>query len=240
MHWYNETESTNTDAKRLAQDGAPHGTVIIAGRQTGGRGRMGRSFLSPAGSGIYMSVILRPRQRADRLLHLTCAAAVAMCDAVQTVCGFRPQAKWINDLVWQGKKLGGILTELSLAPDGQVQYAIVGIGLNVLSAPQALSDMADSLTHAAGRPVDPAAVAAAMIEALWRMDLTDKAGLMERYRADCLTLGREIMVLRGDERLYGTAADLTEDGNLTVRLTDGSVITVGSGEVSVRGMYGYT
>ena len=123
--------STNTHAKNLAADGAPHGTVLIANHQTGGRGRMGRSFHSPAGSGIYLSVILRPDHLPGELMHLTCAAAVAMCDAVERCCGLRPGIKWTNDLVVGKRKLGGILTELSIDPKtGLVDYAIVGIGIN--------------------------------------------------------------------------------------------------------------
>ncbi len=239
LHWHYETESTNTDAKRLARAGAPQGTVILAGRQTGGRGRMGRTFLSPEGTGIYLSLILRPEEKAARLQHLTCAVAVAVCDAIEVSCGFRPRVKWINDLVWKGKKLGGILTELSLAADGSVAYAIVGIGLNVSAVPEGVADMADCLCSAAGKTLDPAKIAAALIEALWRMDLSRKASLMDRYRADCLTLGREVVLLRGDEKLYGKALALTDDGSLTVQLADGTTITAASGEVSVRGMYGY-
>lgn len=223
----------------MAEAGAPQGTVVLAGHQTAGRGRMGRQFLSPANSGIYMSVILRPTQKATELLHLTCAVAVAMCDAVEAVCGFRPQVKWINDLVWQNKKLGGILTELSLRPDGTVNYAVVGIGINVQAVPEAMAHMADCLSSAAGKSIDPAALAAAMVDNLSRLDLSQKEQLMDRYRDDCLTLGKEVVILRADEKLYGTALSLADDGDLTVKLTDGSLISVSSGEVSVRGMYGY-
>ena len=122
--------STNTLAKELAQAGAPHGTVLIADAQTGGRGRMGHSFHSPAGSGIYLSVILRPNCHASQLMHLTCATGVAMCSAVKATTGITPGIKWTNDLVCGTNKLGGILTELSLEPDGHVRYAVVGIGIN--------------------------------------------------------------------------------------------------------------
>ena len=106
VHWFDTIDSTNTYAKALAQSGAPQGTVVIADRQTGGRGRMGRSFSSPGGMGIYLSMILRPECEATELMHLTCAVAVAMCDAVEGVSGFRPQVKWINDLMAKGKKTG--------------------------------------------------------------------------------------------------------------------------------------
>ena len=107
--YYRDTiPSTNTEAKAMAAAGAPHGTVILADSQTAGRGRLGRSFCSPADSGIYMSVILRPACPPAALMHLTCAAGVAVCNAVETAVGIRPGIKWINDLVLRGKKLGGI------------------------------------------------------------------------------------------------------------------------------------
>ena len=109
LYWYDTIDSTNNRAKELAREGAPHGTVVTSGCQTAGRGRMGRSFHSPEGLGIYLSVILRPNCPPDQLMHLTSCAAVAMCDAVQKVSGLRPGIKWVNDLILNKKKLGGIL-----------------------------------------------------------------------------------------------------------------------------------
>ena len=247
LRWYDTIGSTNDEAKRLAQSGAAHGTVLLAGHQTGGRGRMGRSFHSPAGKGIYLSVILRPNCLPTELMHLTCAAGVAMCDAVAQTAGFRPGIKWTNDLVWQTKKMGGILTELSVDPiTGLVRYAIVGIGINcnhtTADFPPELQGMASSLSEVSGRPVNYVAVAAAMVQSLHRMDgilLQERAHLLQAYRKDCITLGQQIVVIRGAEYQYGTALDVDEEGGLVVHFTDGTVKTVTSGEVSVRGMYGY-
>ena len=130
LHYFESIESTNTHAKKLAQQGAPHGTVLLANTQTGGRGRMGRSFQSPPDSGIYMSVILRPKCLARELMHLTCATATAAVEAIVASTGFRPGIKWTNDLVSGKKKLGGILTELSANAQGEVDWVIVGIGIN--------------------------------------------------------------------------------------------------------------
>lgn len=247
LHWYDTIDSTNTKAKELAKGGAPHGTVLIAGSQTGGRGRLGRSFSSPAGMGVYLTVILRPHCKPAKLMHLTCAAAVAMCDAVEQSAGLRPGIKWTNDLVYEKKKLGGILTELSPDPiTGLVDYAIIGIGINCCQTsadfPPEIQDMAVSLSMVSGKTVLPAHLAAAMIEALIAMDrslLTEKEKLMDSYRKNCITLGQEILLVRGEETQYGTAIDLDAEGGLVVRFADGSVRTVTSGEVSVRGMYGY-
>lgn len=245
--WFDCTDSTNTQAKRLAAAGAPHGTVLIADRQTGGRGRMGRSFQSPGGMGIYLSVILRPDCSAQALMHLTCATAVAMCDAVEQAAQLRPSIKWTNDLVVGTKKLGGILTELSVDPQtGNVDYAVIGIGLNCCQnkadfSPE-LQEMATSVSMATGQPIHRAAVAVAMIQALFSMDrtlLSGRSAMLDSYRRDCITLGKHVVIVRGDERRYATAENIAEDGALVVTYDDGTREAVSSGEVSVRGMYGY-
>ena len=239
--------STNTAARELAKQGAPSGTVLIADRQTGGRGRMGRTFHSPGGLGLYFSLILRPQCHAAELMHLTCAVAVASCEAVEDATGLRPGIKWTNDLVHGTKKLGGILTELGLKPDGTVDYAIVGIGINCCHTPEDFPDdirtIAASLAMVTGTPVDRSRLAAALMEALYRMNgrlLTGVDAMLEHYRADCITLGQEISLVRSDGIIrYGTAVDIDREGGLVVRFPDGSLETVTSGEVSVRGMYGY-
>ena len=245
--WFDTIESTNTRAKELAAQGAPHGTVLIADRQTGGRGRLGRSFHSPAGTGIYLSLILRPNCAPSELMHLTCAAAVAACDAVEAACGIRPGIKWTNDLVWGKKKLAGILTELGLSPAGTVSHAVIGIGINCCQEeadfPPELQEMAGSLHSVTGLTINRAQVAAALLDALYRMDrqlLTDRSGIMARYRSDCITLGREISLVKADGSIrHGTALDIDETGALVVAFGDGARETVTSGEVSIRGMYGY-
>lgn len=245
--YFDSIDSTNTQAKLLAAQGAPHGTVLIADHQTGGRGRRGRSFHSPAGTGIYMSVILRPQCAPAGLMHLTCAAAVAMCGAVEESAGFRPGIKWTNDLVFGKRKLGGILTELGFDTAGMVSYAIIGTGVNCCQSlsdfPEDIKDMAGSLATVSGKSIDRAAVAAAMMDAFYRMDrelLTRKADILNRYRADCVTLGKEISAVKADGSIrHGVALDIDEEGGLIVRFADGHTETVNSGEVSIRGMYGY-
>lgn len=237
--------STNTELKRLAPTGIPHGTVLAAGEQVGGRGRLGRSFHSPKGTGVYLSILLRPDCGPQDIMHLTCAAAAAMVEAVEQAADFRPSIKWTNDLVYGHKKLGGILTELGLGQNG-LDYAIIGIGINCLQKkedfPEALQDMAASLSMVAGRPVDPARLAAAMMEALFRMDqklLSGKEEMLDVYRKNCITLGSEISLVRGTEIRHGKALDIDGSGALLVEFSPGQVETVSSGEVSIRGMYGY-
>ena len=244
LYWYDSTDSTNLRLKELAKAGAPQGTVVAAGHQSAGRGRLGRSFHSPQNLGLYLSVLLRPGCRPEQLMHLTCAAAVAVCNGIEALTGIRPGVKWINDLVLSRRKLGGILTELAIdQKTGLVDYAIVGIGINCLHTPadfpQELADIATSFRQE-GVDAEPAALAAGLITALSQLDLFgEKAAIMAQYRADCITLGKSIIICRGDERQPGTALDVAEDGALVVQLEDGSVRQVSSGEVSVRGLYNY-
>ncbi len=245
VQFFSTLPSTNTYAKQLAAQGAPEGTVVIADAQTAGRGRLGRSFDSPAGQGIWMSVILRPDCKPEQLMHLTCAAAVAACDAVERETGHRPGIKWINDLVTDGRKLAGILTELSIdSATGQVDYAVLGIGLNCnqqrVDFPEELRPIACSLAEVTGALVCRSRLIAALIRSFWEMRqaLPRREQIMARYRQDCVTLNQEITVIQGKLRRDGVALSLSDDGALTVAYTDGTAGIVRSGEVSVRPRHG--
>ena len=245
FHYFNTVDSTNNYLKRQALLGAPHGTVAVADSQTGGKGRLGRSFQSPGGVGIYLSMLLRPDCPQEQLMHLTCAVGTAMCDALEEAAGVRPGIKWTNDLVCEKRKLSGILVELLNDTRGKL-CVIIGIGVNccqqLTDFPEELRDRAGSLAMVTGRRIDRPKVAAAMMEALADMDrnlLTGKEAMLEQYRRDCVTLGQKISVVRGDEIRHGTALDIGDDGDLIVRFDDGHTEAVSSGEVSIRGMYGY-
>ena len=240
-------DSTNNYAKKLANEGAPHGTVVLTDHQTGGRGRRGNSFLSPAGKGLYLSVLLRPELPPADVINLTAWIAVAVCDAVEQVIGQRPGIKWTNDLILQHKKLCGILTEMSLeAETGELQYVVAGIGINV-SQDDAdfgteVSQLAISLEQALGRRIRRADLAVAVIRALDRMMADfphEKTAYLERYRADCLTLGREVRLIRKGEAQFAFAQAIDEDFALVVQHRDGTTETVTAGDVSVRGLLGY-
>ena len=247
FHYFEELPSTNDLLKTLARQGAPQGTVLMADRQTGGHGRLGRSFHSPGGVGVYLSALIRPDCVPTELMHLTCAVAVAMCDAVENAFGFRPGIKWTNDLVVGNKKLGGILTELGLDPKtGMVDHAVLGIGINCgqieSDFDESIRSMATSARMVLGHPADRERLIAEMILALEKMDkelLTSPAAILERYRAGCITLGQEVSIVRGDEIRHGRALDIDAEGGLIVRYDSGETGTVTSGEVSVRGLYGY-
>ncbi len=247
LNLFCEVESTNTLLKKMAAAGAPAGTVVIADRQTGGRGRLGRSFLSPGGMGVYLSALIRPNCAPTELMHLTCAVAVAMCDAVEKAFAFRPGIKWTNDLVVENRKLGGILTELGLDPQtGRVDYAVLGIGINCgqteADFDESIRAMATSARMITGREADRELLIAEMVRALEAMDrelLNGPAALLDRYRRDCITLGQAVSIVRGDEVRHARALDIDAEGGLIVRYDSGETGTVTSGEVSVRGLYGY-
>ena len=241
---FDEVTSTNTLLKELGRQGAPAGTVLVADRQTGGRGRLGRSYLSPGGVGVYLSALIRPDCAPTELMHLTCAVAVAMCDAVEAAFGFRPGIKWTNDLVVGTRKLGGILTELGLDPKtGRVSYAVLGIGINCGQAPgdfdESIRNMATSARMVLGKEADRERLIAQMVLALERMELHSPAAMLERYKTDCITLGQRVSIVRGNEVRHALALDVDREGGLVVRCDSGETGTVTSGEVSIRGLYGY-
>lgn len=240
-------DSTNSWAKREALQGAPHGSVFISDEQTGGRGRLGRSFVSPRGRGVYLSVLLRPQCAPAEVAHVTAMAAVATCDAVEQVCGIRPGIKWTNDLILREKKLTGILTEMSAEwESGTLEYLVIGIGVNCnhreTDFPEELRQKATSLYLETGQPVDRNQMAARLMEALFRLSedmLAKKAQWMEQYARDCITLGRPVKILRRDEVRRAMAMGIDENGALLVRYDSGEEGVVFSGEVSIRGINGY-
>ena len=244
-----EVDSTNNYAKKLALSGAADGTVVTANCQTMGRGRMDRVFQSPPDKGVYLTALLRPDLPPDRLLATTALAGIAVCNAVERVCGVRPQVKWPNDPVLKGKKLSGILTELSLeAESGRLEYLIVGIGINVLQEAEDFApdvrNVAASLLQVLDRVVSRPALAAALIEELDKLYEALRTGraapYLDAYRRDCVNLGQTVQLLGGDgSREVVEALDVDELFGLVVRTADGTVKTIRSGEVSVRGMYGY-
>ena len=246
IHCFETIDSTNLQAKALGLQGAPHGTVLIAREQTAGRGRLGRSFHSPVGQGIYLSMLLRPSCHATALMHLTCAVGAAVCDAIEAVTGMRPGIKWTNDLVCGKKKLGGILTELSLDNGGNVNFAVVGIGINCFQKsgdfPPEICDIATSLAQFTGNEPDIPRLVAAILSALQKMSeqlLSHRQQILEQYRKDCVTLGKEISVVTPTTVRHGIAVDIDAEGALLVDFPDGTREAVSSGEVSIRGMYGY-
>lgn len=240
-------DSTNNEIKRRAVGEVPDGLAVAAGEQTGGRGRRGRSFVSPPGKGLYLSVLLKPDCPLAQVPTLTAWSAVAVCDAIEQVCGVRPGIKWPNDVILEGRKLCGILTELELeAETAALRYVVVGIGVNISQkeadfGPE-VAPVAVSLAQALGKAPRRAEVARALLDSLDRLyaDFPQEGGRwLERYRADCLTVGKPIRVLSAGGERGGTALGIDEEFALRVAWEDGREETLSSGEVSVRGLLGY-
>lgn len=234
-------ESTNQTAKGLAQSGAPHGTVVAADSQTGGRGRFGRSFYSPPGVGLYLSAVLRPGVTAEETGMLTIGAAVAVCRAICALSSASPQIKWVNDILIEGRKVGGILTEAASGLEsGMLEYAVVGIGLNYTTAleafPPELQNRAGSLfPKGAPEGLGRNRMAAEILKQLARIaDEGLGRGCLEEYRTRSAVLGKKIWVLRGEKQEEATAVEIDEGGRLVVRWGDGRTESLRSGEVSLQ------
>lgn len=235
-----EVNSTNSLLGQMAAAGAPSGRVLIAERQTGGRGRSGRDFASPEG-GLYLSYLHRPAGSIDSPGALTASAAVAVCSALEELCGLRPGIKWVNDLLLEGKKICGILCE-ALATPGGMAY-IIGVGLNVNTPgeafPPQLRGLAGSIFSLTGRSMDINALARAIAEQLDALLAPDAPSCLELYRSRCLSIGREVLVTQGGKSFSAFAEAIDDDFSLIVRRRDGKCETVSFGEVSVRGLCGY-
>ncbi len=229
------TDSTNRQMRAMAEAGAPEGAALFALSQTAGRGRLGRSFFSPAGSGLYFSVLLRPQGIADGL-KITAAAGVAVAEAVQEVLGLELSIKWVNDLYYQNKKVCGILAESALDGKGGFAWCVLGIGLNVF-APEGgfgeLQKIAGALLEERQEGLLEA-LAAAILDRFfgWYKKLESPA-LMEAYRARSFLQGKTVTALRGEERIRGTVEGIDDAGALLLRAGE-ELFTLRSGEVQLE------
>ena len=243
--YFDATDSTNAQAKRLAEAHAPHGTLVVSDRQDGGKGRRGRSWASPSGVGIWMSLILRPEIAPSSASMLTLAAALAVREGIQEETGLSPLIKWPNDLVLNGKKICGILTEMSTELM-EIQYVITGIGINVNQRefPPEIRDTATSLSLEAGRSFRRSSLIAAILKAFEKdyaafLKTGDLSLLLEEYNACLVNRGKEVCILDPSGEYRAVAEGIDESGSLLVTLPDGTRREIISGEVSVRGIYGY-
>lgn len=242
VYFYPETDTTNDRIRELAQKGAPEGTLAVAEMQTAARGRRGRAWQAPAGSGIWMSLLLRPNIQPTQASVLTLLAGIALTEAIREVTGMEAGIKWPNDILLNGKKLVGILTEMDCDME-QIHSVTVGMGINVNTKAfsEELQEIATSLYLESGREYDRCTVAGramARFETLYEAFLAAGgvfAPFRETYRRYCLNMGKEVRVI-GKETYLATAVDITADGELIVRRKDtGAEEVVFSGEVSIRG-----
>ena len=237
VYRYETVGSTNTELMALARQGAAEGTVVLARQQTAGRGRLGRRFESPAGKGIYLSLVLRPGLPMTEAQAVTVSAAVAVCRAVKRLCGLDLGIKWVNDLYYNGKKVCGILTEAGAdIESGQLEWLVVGIGLNLTSRPEdwpeELRPIAGSLYPGGPAPVSRAALAGAIAREL--LGLCPAFDCLDEYRARCFVPGHWVTVCTGTESYAAKAVAIDDAGRLIVQREGGRTEALCHGEVSIR------
>ena len=234
-----ETQSTNTALRAMAEAGAPEGTVYIAQGQTGGRGRMGRSFFSPAGTGLYLSLLLRPTAwEPTRAAQLTAAAAAAMCEAIRQVTGKEPGIKWVNDLLLDGKKICGILTEASFSMEsGVLEYAVLGLGVNVYlpegGFPGQLREIAGAVLDTPGEDIRNRIAGEFLNRFLEGYEHPEDRHFLDVYRRRSIAVGREVTVLSGGWERRAFAFGLDDDCRLLVRYPDGTEQALSYGEIRI-------
>lgn len=239
LRYFPSVPSTQDIARAEAEAGAAEGLAVVAGEQTAGRGRSGRTWWSPPAGGLYLSLLFRPGLPPERVSWLTMAVALGAAEGIEAACGLRPGLKWPNDLEWEGRKLAGILAEAAFQ-DGRMAYAVVGLGLNVntdFSGQPLLRPIAVSLAEILGRPVDEADLLAAVLERIEGHYLALQRGVSPApaWSARLVTLGRPVTAHLPDGRLlHGLATRTLEDGALCIQLDNGTEEVVRAVDVSVR------
>lgn len=239
IHIFDSLESTNTYAKQLAQEHAPHGTVVLAKQQTSGRGRLGRSFFSPR-NGIYLSVIIKPATDLSSYVLITSAAAVAAAESIHDICGVDTGIKWVNDVYADGRKICGILVEgVTNSKSNRVESLVVGIGVNTCleGFPEELMSTAGAIEGDYSRSALAASIITRVLD--FSASIEDR-DFMDAYRKRSLVIGKTVTVYRrfaDSEGDYGRPARVTgidENGGLCVLYPDGTRETLTSGEISIR------
>ena len=243
VHFAREIDSTNLWIKRLAKEGAPEGTLALAEFQSAGRGRLGRSWEVPEGTSVMMSILLRPKFEPQYAPTLTLVMGMAVAKAVKSL-GFDVSIKWPNDVVVSHKKICGILTEMGVR-DGKIDYAVIGVGINVniREFPEEMVDKATSLYLESGKEFDRSQIPGLVMEAFEKYyekfaATCDLSGLKEEYESILANYNQPVRVL-AKEPYEGVARGITDGGELLVEKTDGTIVAVSAGEVSVRGLYSY-
>lgn len=245
-YFFPETGSTNLDAKRLAEEGAPHGTLVAAGVQTAGRGRRGRTWeSSDCGEAIYMTLLIKPDFSPGHASRVTLLMALAVASALEEICGENFRIKWPNDVILNGRKICGILTEMSAEPDS-IQHIVIGTGINVNQKefPDEIGKTATSILRETGRKTARAQIIARVMFFFERyyerfLGTYDLSGVREDYEKRLANKDREVRVLDPAGAYDGVARGITNGGELIVERADGRREEVYAGEVSVRGLYGY-
>lgn len=244
IYYYDVTDSTNIRAKELAEEGHPSGTLVVADRQEAGRGRRGRSWDSPSGTGIFMTLLLKPEMNPNHASMLTLVAAMAVARAISKCANTEALIKWPNDIVIGGKKICGILTEMSAQFDF-INHIVIGIGINVHNEhfPEEIAETAGSIFLQTGKRIRRAELIEQILEQFEHyyaifMETEDLSGLVREYNSILVNMNKSVRVLDPKEPFEGKAMGITKKGELIVDTWESRKM-VSSGEVSVRGLYGY-
>ncbi len=262
LKYFDITDSTNNVADEAGLAGAPSGFLAVSDRQDAGRGRRGRTWISPSGYNIFMSTMVRPDLTMDKVSGLTLVMALAVSEGIRKVLTdladkdsedtsfskIRPGIKWPNDIVLNGKKICGILTELHPMPGTEEYYVVIGVGINVNQPAELFSDeikdMAGSVFSETGKEIDRSKLIAACMECFEKhyekyVETGDLSMLKTEYEEQLLNRDAQVKVLDPKGEYEAVARGITDDGSLVVELSDGSIKNINAGEVSVRGLYGY-
>ena len=243
---WDSIDSTNKRAIELARAGTPAGVIVIARQQTAGRGRLGRTWESPANAGLYVSFLLRPACSREDIPLYTLALGVAAAQAILICTGVQVGLKWVNDLVVEGKKLGGILAEMVSMVDNNPPALVLGIGINVdftaIPLPTELEGHIEWLTRLVTKPIDTnqliAELALQLEEHSNLIESGRKEAVLNSWRRHSATLGKQVRVLSANGNKEGTAIDINEDGALIVQTTGGERLTLHAGEITIRNLDG--
>ena len=242
---FESIDSTNEEAKRRGEAGAPDGSIYVADNQTNGKGRRGRTWLSPAGEDIFFTILLRPDLPLNSVSMLTLVAASAVAEAVDKVTGQECQIKWPNDIVLNRKKVCGILTEMNMEIDS-IAYVVVGVGINVnrMEFREDIAETATSLKKESGLSIKRAELLSEILSAFFRdyklfLEKQDLSPFLESYNQKLVNVGREVKIIKKGEEIIRTAIGINDRGELIVKDAEGNTEHIFSGEVSVRGIYGY-
>lgn len=238
--YYPETDSTNRRARLLAQENAAHGTLVLADSQTAGRGRRGRGWISPSGEGIFMSLLLRPQVHPSQVAKLSLLTALAVAEAIERETGLDARIKWPNDIVIEGRKVCGLLLEMT-ADESTVHDVVAGVGINVhqKTFDPEIAHTASSLDLLSGKTVSRAALVRAFLAAFEEAMALSDSEMMRRYLARSATVGQRVQVIGLTGTFTGVAKGVTDSGSLLVEDEEGAVREVLAADVSVRGIMGY-
>ena len=245
VYYYETLDSTNTHICQMAVQGAQHGTVVVANKQTAGKGRRGRVWESSSGDNIYMSILLRPEIEANQASMLTLVMAYSVAKAIQKAGFSDAKIKWPNDIVLSGKKVCGILTEM-FTKDTDIDYVVIGVGVNVNTKgfPEEIQDTATSLYLRSGVFVNRDTLLEDILECFWKeydrfLNTGNLSYMRQDYNAMLVNCNQEVQVLEPGKEYTAYALGINDLGELIVRTSEGDEQTVFAGEVSVRGVYGY-